>query len=68
MLSVSEFIAAVGRTSSGLTPKSVLDYCCNLVVLDSDTDSFRLSHPTVREYDIPQTDSKSLTDNHLKVL
>lgn len=51
-LSVSELLAAVGKTPSHLSdisPQSILDYCCNLVVIDRVTDTFRLSHLTVRE-------------------
>jgi hypothetical protein len=51
MLSVPEFIVAVGRSGcpSNISSRSILDYCCNLVVMDNETNSFRLAHSTVRE-------------------
>ncbi|KAE8354008.1 ankyrin repeat-containing domain protein [Aspergillus coremiiformis] len=53
MLSVAELIAAVGRSanySSELSPRTIMDYCCQLVIIDKSSDSFRLAHLTVREY------------------
>lgn len=53
MLSVSEFVAAVSRNSEKsveISSDAILDYCCNLVVLDKEANSFRLVHSTVREY------------------
>lgn len=51
-LSVSELLAAVSKTSShssDISLRSILDYCCNLVVIDRVADTFRLAHLTVRE-------------------
>lgn len=51
-LSVSEFLAAVSRSPMGSTPISpglIMDYCCNLVVIDNVADTFRFAHATVRE-------------------
>ncbi|PYH92827.1 hypothetical protein BO71DRAFT_15693 [Aspergillus ellipticus CBS 707.79] len=53
ILSVAELIAAVGRSpncSSELSPRDIIDYCCQLVIIDQSTNSFRLAHLTVREY------------------
>lgn len=52
-LSNSEFVAAIGRTSSGATDissKNILEYCCNLVVADSESGPFRLAHSTIQKY------------------
>ncbi|KAJ9263916.1 hypothetical protein DTO212C5_7334 [Paecilomyces variotii] len=52
-LSISELVAAVSRpskSSSGVSPRSIIDYCCNLVVIDNEADTFRLVHLTVREF------------------
>ncbi|KAJ9306207.1 hypothetical protein DTO217A2_4323 [Paecilomyces variotii] len=52
-LSISELVAAVSRPSKpsfGVSPRSIVDYCCNLVVIDNEGDTFRLIHLTVREF------------------
>ncbi|BCS16312.1 hypothetical protein ALUC_80519A [Aspergillus luchuensis] len=61
-LSVSEFLAAVSRSPMGSTPISpglIMDYCCNLVVIDNVADTFRFAHATVREF------LESLSDNSI---
>ncbi|KAJ5373354.1 hypothetical protein N7517_005360 [Penicillium concentricum] len=52
-LSVSEFVAAMGMSSSPsshVSARSIRDYCCNLVIIDNESDTFRLAHLTVREF------------------
>lgn len=52
-LSICELVAAVSwpsKSSSRVSPRSIVDYCCNLVVIDNEADTFRLAHLTVREY------------------
>ncbi|KAJ9255993.1 hypothetical protein DTO195F2_6041 [Paecilomyces variotii] len=52
-LSISELVAAVSRpfrSSPRVSPRSIVDYCCNLVVIDNEADTFRLAHLTVREF------------------
>ncbi|GLA12779.1 hypothetical protein AnigIFM62618_008735 [Aspergillus niger] len=52
-LSVSEFLAAVRKSpvkSTSISARSIIDYCCNLVVIDNVADTFRLAHVTVREF------------------
>jgi hypothetical protein len=51
-LSVSEFLAAVRKSPvkcTSISARSIIDYCCNLVVIDNVADTFRLAHVTVRE-------------------
>ncbi|OJJ72655.1 hypothetical protein ASPBRDRAFT_548678 [Aspergillus brasiliensis CBS 101740] len=53
MLPTPDFLIAVARSarcSSTLHPQTIIDYCCGLVMVDNETDTFRLTHPTVREY------------------
>jgi hypothetical protein len=33
-----------------ITADGLLDFCCNLVVLDKSLDTFRMGHLSVREY------------------
>lgn len=58
------FIAAVssmlGDGHPLLSASDVLDYCCNLVVLDTGLDVFRLAHLSVREYDTQPNLSHSM--------
>ncbi|KAI3082048.1 hypothetical protein CBS147343_2991 [Aspergillus niger] len=52
-LSVSEFLAAVRKSPvkcNSISARSIIDYCCNLVVIDNVADTFRLAHVTVREF------------------
>ncbi|KAJ5502226.1 hypothetical protein N7463_005100 [Penicillium fimorum] len=52
-LSVSEFVAAMGMSSSQLShvsARSIRDYCCSLVIIDNEADTFHLAHLTVREF------------------
>ncbi|GKZ81649.1 hypothetical protein AnigIFM56816_006170 [Aspergillus niger] len=52
-LSVSEFLAAVRKSPvkcTSISARSIIDYCCNLVVIDNVADTFRLAHVTVREF------------------
>ncbi|KAJ9245760.1 hypothetical protein DTO169E5_479 [Paecilomyces variotii] len=52
-LSICELVAAVSwpsKSSSRVSPRSIVDYCCNLVVIDNEADTFRLAHLTVREF------------------
>jgi ankyrin repeat protein len=53
-LSTSEFIAAISVDLSGqyfsVERTDVLNICCNLVVHDSELDTFRFAHLSVREY------------------
>ncbi|KAI2896871.1 hypothetical protein CBS76997_8872 [Aspergillus niger] len=52
-LSVSEFLAAVSKSPvkcNSISARSIIDYCCNLVVIDNVADTFRLAHVTVREF------------------
>ncbi|PWY91746.1 ankyrin [Aspergillus sclerotioniger CBS 115572] len=52
-LSVSGFFAVFSRSSVNSTTVSarcVLDYCCNLVAIDTLADTFRFAHATVREF------------------
>ncbi|GLA81291.1 hypothetical protein AtubIFM56815_004934 [Aspergillus tubingensis] len=61
-LSVSEFIAAVSKSPMGSTSVSagsIIDYCCNLIVIDHVADTFRFAHITVREF------LESLFDNSI---
>ncbi|GJP92387.1 ankyrin repeat-containing domain protein [Aspergillus niger] len=53
MLPIPDFLIAVARSAnclSNLQPRTIIDYCCGLVVIDNETNTFRLAHPTVREY------------------
>ncbi|KAK8171995.1 ankyrin repeat-containing domain protein [Phyllosticta citrichinensis] len=52
-LSVEELISAVSRSIRGnetFSTTELLNCCCGLVVLDSESDVLRLSHTSVREY------------------
>ncbi|KAJ5150759.1 uncharacterized protein N7500_010948 [Penicillium coprophilum] len=52
-LSVSELVAAISMfstQSSHVSARSIRDYCCNLVTIDNEADTFRLVHLTVREF------------------
>ncbi|KAJ6021157.1 ankyrin repeat-containing domain protein [Penicillium herquei] len=49
-LSISEFLAAVCDSASCISTTEILDYCCNLVVADNDSDTLRLAHLSVREF------------------
>lgn len=50
-LTIPEFLAAVGRfaNSPTISVKNIIDYCCNLVVVDSNSDTLRLAHVSVLE-------------------
>ncbi|RDH39372.1 ankyrin repeat-containing domain protein [Aspergillus welwitschiae] len=53
MLPIPDFLIAVARSAkclSNLQPRTIIDYCCGLAVIDNETNTFRLAHPTVREY------------------
>ncbi|KAL3260786.1 hypothetical protein ABHI18_004275 [Aspergillus niger] len=53
MLPIPDFLIAVARSAkclSNLQPRTIIDYCCGLVVIDNETNTFRIAHPTVREY------------------
>ncbi|KAK7531715.1 ankyrin repeat-containing domain protein [Phyllosticta citribraziliensis] len=68
-LSVEELIAAVSRSiraDEAFSTTELLDCCCGLVVLDSESDVLRLSHTSVREYleSLPEFDS---TETHSAV-
>ncbi|KAK2685838.1 hypothetical protein QWA68_015853 [Fusarium oxysporum] len=39
-----------GSTTSAAAKRSILDFCCNLVVLDTQLDTFRFAHLSVREF------------------
>ncbi|BCR94597.1 uncharacterized protein AKAW2_11643A [Aspergillus luchuensis] len=52
MLPIPDFLIAVARSArclSTLQSGTIIDYCCGLVI-DNETNTFRLAHPTVREY------------------
>jgi ankyrin repeat protein len=52
-LSTEKFIAAVSVGSGKYTPltnENILGLCCNFVVLDTELDTFRFTHLSVREY------------------
>lgn len=52
-LSSAELLAAVSiavPSRRQLTINQILDLCCNLVVLDSELDTFRFAHLSVREF------------------
>ena len=54
-LSTSEFLSAVSshsiaESSQLISSEEILGLCCNLVVLDTELDTFRLAHLSVREY------------------
>ena len=53
-LSIEEFIAAIAVDPDGqiisLKISQVLDMCCNLLVLDEESGTFRFAHLSVREY------------------
>ena len=52
MLPIPDFLIAVARSArclSTLQSGTIIDYCCGLVVIDNETNTFRLAHPTVRE-------------------
>ncbi|KAJ9363475.1 hypothetical protein DTO280E4_2457 [Paecilomyces variotii] len=63
-LSICELVAAVSwpsKSSSRVSPRSIVDYCCNLVVIDNEADTFRLVHLTVREF-LENLDCYSIQD------
>ncbi|KAJ9360367.1 hypothetical protein DTO027B9_1351 [Paecilomyces variotii] len=63
-LSICELVAAVSwpsKSSSRVSPRSIVDYCCNLVVIDNEADTFRLAHLTVREF-LENLDCYSIQD------
>ncbi|KAK8257221.1 hypothetical protein IWZ00DRAFT_6963 [Phyllosticta capitalensis] len=52
-LTSREFVAAVSRSVRGtvrISPSDICSCCCNLVVLDTESDTFRFAHLSVREY------------------
>jgi hypothetical protein len=51
-LSADEVLAAVSMMvgSTNVTPRTILDLCCNLVALDQMSNSFNFVHLSVREY------------------
>ncbi|KAJ9401934.1 hypothetical protein DTO282F9_1224 [Paecilomyces variotii] len=69
-LSISELVAAVSRpskSSSRVLPRSIVDYCCNLVVIDNEADTFRLAHLTVREF-LENLDCYSIHDANAMIV
>ncbi len=53
-LDADEFLDAISLDLDGnrtsLSPAQLFDMCCNLVVLDRDSNIFRFAHLSVREY------------------
>ncbi|GLA57796.1 hypothetical protein AtubIFM55763_003038 [Aspergillus tubingensis] len=68
-LSVSEFLAAVSKSpigSTSVSAGSIIDYCCNLIVIDHVADTFRFAHVTVREF-LEALSNSSLLDADLTI-
>src|SRR5436189_3508879 len=52
-LSTEKFIAAVSVSSGTYTPltrENILALCCNFIISDTELDTFRFAHLSVREY------------------